>query len=260
MAQTGAKNHILHSIVGATALAFCMCGKAPVIQNETAVIPVISFTKAGVQVSPEGVDSLRVTVESNQLERPQIKTYKFFSGRIISWTLPGDIDITVKVDALAQTGDILFSGQAGPVAISGDSIIIAIEAVWIDTKDTAHTDSAVAVHTNISGEFGATFTSGNGTYSFAWYNATSRCRYFLQIDTGNAGSVQAVITDANDNTVADQSIQASLPDSLRQISGASAAGARGLWTVAIILSNFSGQGSLNCRELQQMEKRAAASF
>ncbi len=101
---------------------------------------------------------------------------------------------------------------------------------------------------DFNGDIDASFTGNGGTAtrSFIWNNNLSRADYNADITATSDGSFQMIVEDSEGVVVLDRSIQGgSEPDS---IDGVTDAGASGIWTVTIRVTNFNGDGSFSLSE------------
>ena len=101
---------------------------------------------------------------------------------------------------------------------------------------------------DFNGDIDASFTGNGGTASrsFIWNNNLSTADYNADITATAAGSFQMIVEDSEGVVVLDRTLQGnSEPDSF---SGVTAAGASGIWTVTIIVTEFNGDGSFSLSE------------
>ena len=101
---------------------------------------------------------------------------------------------------------------------------------------------------DFNGDIDASFTGNGGTAnrSFIWNNNLSTADYNADITATAAGSFQMIVEDSQGVVVLDRSLQGnSEPDSF---SGVTASGTSGIWTVTIIVTDFSGDGSFSLSE------------
>ncbi len=101
---------------------------------------------------------------------------------------------------------------------------------------------------DFNGDIDASFTGNGGTAtrSFIWNNNLRRADYNADITATSEGSFQMIVEDAEGLVVLDRSIQGGTePDS---IDGVTDAGASGIWTVTIRVTNFNGDGSFSMSE------------
>jgi hypothetical protein len=106
--------------------------------------------------------------------------------------------------------------------------------------------SGVTVTRNDILFFRADISSGNGTSTFGWDNTKSRAEYRLELFTGTAGSVRAIISDDKGTVVVNRDIPTSDPDSTWLRMGSSSPGSPGTWSIDLILTDFNGTGSFQC--------------
>ena len=88
-----------------------------------------------------------------------------------------------------------------------------------------------------AGDF--TGNGNSGGFTFAWMNPQTTASANFDITT-TAGSVQMIVRDSEETIVIDQTLVAGGEDTY---SGVSSLGVEGMWTVEIILVDFSGDGS-----------------
>ncbi len=95
---------------------------------------------------------------------------------------------------------------------------------------------------------GDDFTGDGGgiTKTFNWQNSISTAEYNADITTTSDGSFKMVIKDADGTIVLDKTLSGAVePDSF---SGVTSSGTSGLWSVAITLNSFNGDGSFSISE------------
>ena len=101
---------------------------------------------------------------------------------------------------------------------------------------------------DFNGDIDGSFTGnqGSATLPFNWNNNLTTADYNADITATSEGIFQMIVEDSEGNVVLDRSIRGDRePDS---IDGVTAAGAPGLWTVTIILTDFTGDGSFSLSE------------
>ncbi len=101
---------------------------------------------------------------------------------------------------------------------------------------------------DFNGDIDASFTGNGGsvTRSFKWNNNLNRADYNADITATAAGSFQMIVSDSEGTVVLDKTILGKQePDS---IDGVTAAGSPGIWTVTIVLVDFTGDGSFSLSE------------
>ena len=114
--------------------------------------------------------------------------------------------------------------------------------------DDDNNDVNITVNEGPNGDIGGDFTGdgGNGSRTINWTNNLATADYNADITATASGTFQIVVADANGNTVLDRTLNGnSEPDS---IDGVTSAGEPGEWTVTIILTSFSGDGSYSLSE------------
>ena len=101
---------------------------------------------------------------------------------------------------------------------------------------------------DFNGDIDGSFTGnqGSATLPFNWNNNLTTADYNADITATSEGIFQMIVEDSEGVVVLDRSIRGDRePDS---IDGVTAAGAPGLWTVTIILTDFTGDGSFSLSE------------
>ncbi len=101
---------------------------------------------------------------------------------------------------------------------------------------------------DFNGDIDASFTGNGGTVarSFIWNNNLSTADYNADITATSEGSYQMIVEDSERMVVLDRTIQGGTePDT---IGGVTDAGASGIWTVTIRVTNFNGDGSFSLSE------------
>ncbi len=98
---------------------------------------------------------------------------------------------------------------------------------------------------DFNGDVNGDFTGNGGTTmrTFIWANNLQTADFNADITTTAEGNFRMVVEDAEGMVVLDRGLTgASEPDSF---SGVTEAGASGIWSVTITLTNFSGDGSFS---------------
>ncbi len=114
--------------------------------------------------------------------------------------------------------------------------------------NTTPSDFVVGDRSDFNGDIDASFTGNGGTAIrvFSWNNNLSTADYNADITATSEGSFRMIVRDSEEVTVLDRSIQGGAePDSF---SGVTSAGASGIWTVTIEVTNFTGDGSFSLSE------------
>ncbi len=114
--------------------------------------------------------------------------------------------------------------------------------------NTTPSDFVVGDRSDFNGDIDASFTGNGGTAIrvFSWNNNLSTADYNADITATSEGSFRMIVRDSEEVTVLDRSIQGGTePDSF---SGVTSAGASGIWTVTIEVTNFTGDGSFSLSE------------
>lgn len=113
---------------------------------------------------------------------------------------------------------------------------------------TSPGDFTVGDRSDFNGDIDASFTGNGGTASrvFSWNNNLATADYNADITTTSEGSFQMIVEDSQGVVVLDRTIQGGTePDS---IDGVTQSGSSGIWTVTIVVTNFTGDGSFSMSE------------
>ncbi|WP_162056487.1 hypothetical protein [Pontibacter pamirensis] len=100
--------------------------------------------------------------------------------------------------------------------------------------------------TTTSGDTDGDVTGNGGSFAktYTWQNSMPTADYNMDITASRGGSFQLVIKDAEGKNVLDKKLTAG--DGEDSKSGVtSSSGAPGAWTVAIVLTDFNGDGSFS---------------
>ncbi len=114
--------------------------------------------------------------------------------------------------------------------------------------NTSPSDFIVGDRSDFNGDIDASFTGNGGTATriFSWNNNLSTADYNADITATSEGSFRMIVEDSEGVVVLDRSIQGGTePDT---IGGVTSAGASGIWTVTIEVTNFTGDGSFSLSE------------
>ncbi len=138
------------------------------------------------------------------------------------------------------------------------SLFLALPALLFLASCSKDDDAFVRVTVNgtqlntspsdFNGDIDASFTGNGGTATriFSWNNNLSTADYNADITATSEGSFRMIVEDSEGVVVLDRSIQGGAePDS---IGGVTSAGASGIWTVTIEVTNFTGDGSFSLSE------------
>ena len=101
---------------------------------------------------------------------------------------------------------------------------------------------------DFNGDIDASFTGNGGslTRSFVWNNNLSTADYNADITATAEGTFRMVVEDSAGEVVLDRGLNGAVePDSF---SGVTSAGASGIWTVTITVTDFNGDGSFSLSE------------
>lgn len=134
------------------------------------------------------------------------------------------------------------------IACNKDDDTFARVTVNGNALTTSPSDFVVGDRSDFNGDIDASFTGngGSATRVFSWNNNLSTADYNADITATSEGSFQMIVEDAEGVIVLDRSIQGGTePDSF---GGVTSQGASGIWTVTIIVANFSGDGSFSLSE------------
>jgi len=109
---------------------FLLCSNDNGINNVkmTTVAPKVLWKKGAVAASPDEVDSVRVTITSDELSTNLVTTFAFANG---GGTIPGletGITITIQIEGIDSLGNVAYTGTVGPVVLSGTVQDITIDA------------------------------------------------------------------------------------------------------------------------------------
>ena len=128
-------------------------------------------------------------------------------------------------------------------------IILAIISITLLTTGCSKDDGPFAnitltqINSVNTGDGDFVGNGGSSSKTFAWKNNSSTAGYSADITASTSGIFQMIIKDANGVIVLDRSLNGSVPPD--SFSGVTAAGAPGMWTVTINVSNFNGDGSFS---------------
>ena len=106
----------------------------------------------------------------------------------------------------------------------------------------------VGDRSDFNGDIDASFTGngGSASRSFIWNNNLNTADYNADITALAQGKFQIVVKDSEGTTVLDRTIDGNVePDS---IDGVTSAGASGIWSVTIQVTDFKGDGSFSLSE------------
>ncbi len=134
------------------------------------------------------------------------------------------------------------------IACSKDDDTFARVSVNGTQLTSSPSDFVVGDRSDFNGDIDASFTGNGGTTTrmFSWNNNLTTADYNADVTLAAEGSFRIIVEDSEGVIVLDRSIQGGAePDS---ISGVTQAGAAGIWTVTIEVSNFNGDGSFSLSE------------
>lgn len=109
-------------------------------------------------------------------------------------------------------------------------------------------DFVVGDRSDFNGDIDASFTGNGGTTTrmFSWNNNLSTADYNADVTLASEGTFQMIVEDSEGVVVLDQTLQGGAePDTIGGVTGA---GASGIWTVTIRVTNFNGDGSFSLSE------------
>jgi len=113
---------------------------------------------------------------------------------------------------------------------------------------TVNNTLLVGDRSDFNGDIDASFTGNGGSVarSFIWNNNLNTADYNADITATSAGTFRMIVEDAEGSVVLDRTIDGSTePDT---IGGVTSAGASGIWTVTIQVTEFTGDGSFSLSE------------
>lgn len=134
------------------------------------------------------------------------------------------------------------------IACSNDDDTFARVSVNGTQLTTRPSDFVVGDRSDFNGDIDASFTGNGGTTTrmFSWNNNLSTADYNADVTLTSAGTFQMIVEDSEGLVVLDRTLQGgSEPDSM---DGVTQAGASGIWTVTILVTNFDGDGSFSLSE------------
>jgi hypothetical protein len=134
------------------------------------------------------------------------------------------------------------------IACSKDDDTFARVTVNGTQLTASPSDFTVGDRSDFDGDIDASFTGNGGTTTriFSWNNNLTTADYNADVTLASEGNFQMIVEDAEGVVVLDRTIQGGAePDS---IDGVTQAGASGIWTVTIRVSNFNGDGSFSLSE------------
>ena len=134
------------------------------------------------------------------------------------------------------------------IACSNDDDTFARVSVNGTQLTTRPSDFVVGDRSDFNGDIDASFTGNGGTTTrmFSWNNNLSTADYNADATLTSAGTFQMIVEDSEGLVVLDRTLQGgSEPDSM---DGVTQAGASGIWTVTILVTNFDGDGSFSLSE------------
>jgi hypothetical protein len=124
-------NKISFILIGVIILFSCT-GRQPTMPEAfTSVAPHILWRTAGAEALPGGVDSIRLTISSQSLDKDRVKTFSYTAHEGLFDNLPVGITIKIKVEGLDAAGNVLFHGEVDVRSLGSQSqppVIIEIEA------------------------------------------------------------------------------------------------------------------------------------
>ena len=109
-------------------------------------------------------------------------------------------------------------------------------------------DFVVGDRSDFNGDIDASFTGNGGTTTrmFSWNNNLNTADYNADVTLASEGTFQMIVEDSEGMVVLDRTLQGgSEPDT---IGGVTEAGASGIWTVTLRVTNFNGDGSFSLSE------------
>ncbi len=134
------------------------------------------------------------------------------------------------------------------IACSKDDDSFARVSVNGTQLTASPSDFVVGDRSDFNGDIDASFTGNGGTTTrmFSWNNNLSTADYNADVTLASEGTFQMIVEDSEGVVVLDQTLQGgSEPDTIGGVTGA---GASGIWTVTIRVTNFNGDGSFSLSE------------
>lgn len=134
------------------------------------------------------------------------------------------------------------------IACSKDDDSFARVSVNGTQLTASPSDFVVGDRSDFNGDVDASFTGNGGTTTrmFSWNNNLATADYNADVTLGSAGTFQMIVEDSEGMLVLDRTLQGGAePDT---IGGVTDAGAPGIWTVTIRVTNFDGDGSFSLSE------------
>lgn len=134
------------------------------------------------------------------------------------------------------------------LACSNDDDSFARVTVNGTLLQASASDFTVGDRSDFDGDIDASFTGngGSATRMFSWNNNLTTADFNADITATSEGTFQMVVEDSEGMVVLDRTIQGGAePDT---IWGVTEAGAPGIWTVTIRVTNFDGDGSFSLSE------------
>ncbi len=168
------------------ALVFCTNRVVDSSGNGTSVAPAVSWVEGGKTVLPTGVDSVRITISSSSMKTPIVKTLAYSLHEAMFENLPRDISITITVEGLKATSEVLYKGEVSVSKTIGDTMTVAIDASQVTPIAPSNlTATALSPH----------------RAQLSWSDNTSNENYYHVIRrTGTTGSWSEIIKLA-DNSI-----------------------------------------------------------
>ncbi|CAG2533802.1 hypothetical protein MAR621_03848 [Maribacter dokdonensis] len=131
---------------------------------------------------------------------------------------------------------------------SNDDDVFADVSVNGTVLASSTSSFVVGDESDFDGDIDGSFTGngGSATRVFSWNNNLTTADFNADITATTDGSFQMIVRDSEEIIVLDRTIQGGTePDS---IDGVTQSGASGIWTVTIVVTNFSGDGSFSLSE------------
>src|SRR3989339_354108 len=108
----------------------------------------ITWSRDGATVTPEDIDSVRVTLHSTRLSSDRVNIFPFLNGMGKIEELPGGIDVLVTVDGLDHTGEVLYNGRTSVSEIAAGEFSVDVVSSFVGLRDTLGPVLAVLSHRN----------------------------------------------------------------------------------------------------------------
>ncbi|MFH0922276.1 MAG: formylglycine-generating enzyme family protein [Fibrobacterota bacterium] len=112
------------------------------------LILTISWNKDGTTVAPDDIDSVRISLQSSYLSSDRVSIFPFLNGKGKIEELPSGIDVSVTVDGLGVSGEVLYSGQTSVPEIATGEVNVSVVSSFVGLRDTLGPTLAILSHRN----------------------------------------------------------------------------------------------------------------